>query len=255
MGAFRVGLGLLTVLAFASPAVAQNLQGTWRFRSVAGIENRGTICAAGSVTFNAAGTVIAPSSQQECNAAVPVMPLVGGSLTVGANGSVSGSIDIFDLQGTFLPAGDAFAAVSTVSPDGPSGFGLTVFVKDTATTFAQGDLAATWRVHLIEGGELPTTITEQAVGSIDIGPTGAITGGTLTFFSAEEGQSFSFRQVTGGTATIDAEGVITGTVVTIRPGDDPVTTAFEGLMAPDKKLVAASLRGGGGALESGLAAG
>ena len=47
MVAFRVALGLLTVLVFASPAFAQNLQGTWRFRSVAGIQNRGTICAAG----------------------------------------------------------------------------------------------------------------------------------------------------------------------------------------------------------------
>jgi len=251
--AFRVVLGLLTVLVFASPAFAQNLQGTWRFRSAAGIENRGTICAAGSVTFNAAGAVIAPSTLQECNAAVPVTPLVGGSLTVGANSSVSGSIDIFDLQGTFLPAGDAFVAVSTVSPDGAVGFGLAVFVKDTATTFAQGDLAGTWRVHLIDGGELPAAITERAFGSIVIGPTGAITGGTLTFFSAEEGETF--RQVTGGNATINTDGVITGTVLTVRtPGGPPVTTAFNGLMATDKKLVAGSLRVVDGAeVESGLA--
>jgi hypothetical protein len=255
VGAFRVVLGLLTVLVFASPAVAQNLQGTWRFRSVAGIDNQGTICAAGSVTFNAAGAVIAPSNLQECNAAVPGMPLVGGSLTVGANSSVSGSIDIFDLQGTFLPAGDAFVAVSTVNPDGPTSFGLAVFVKDTTTTFAQSDLAATWRVHLIEGGEVPTTITEQAFGSIVIGPTGVITGGTLTFFGAEEGQGFSFRQVTGGNATINVDGVITATVFTIRaPGDDTVVTAFNGLMATDKKLVAGSLRVvDGEQVESGLA--
>ncbi len=253
MVVFRAVLGLLTVLVFASPAFAQSLQGTWRVRSVAGIQNRGTICAAGSVTFNAAGAVIAPSTLQECDPAVPVMPLVGGSLTVGANSSVSGSIDVFDLQGTFLPAGDAFVAVSTVSPDGAVGFGLAVFVKDTATTFAQGDLAGTWRVHLIDGGELPASITERAFGSIVIGPTGAITGGTLAFFSVEEGESL--RQVTGGNATINTDGVITGTVLTIRaPGDTPVTTAFNGLMATDKKLVAGSLRVvDGEAVESGLA--
>ena len=71
MGAFRVVLVLLTVLVFASPAVAQNLQGTWRFRSVAGIDNQGTICAAGSVTFNAAGAVIAPAI---CRNATPPCP-------------------------------------------------------------------------------------------------------------------------------------------------------------------------------------
>lgn len=250
---FRVALSLLTVLVFASPSFAQTLQGTWRFRSVAGIQNQGTICAAGSVTFNAAGDVINPSNLQECNTTMPVMPLVGGSLTVGANSSVSGSIDIFDLQGTFLPAGDAFVAVSTGAPDDAIGFGLAVFVKDTTTTFAQGDLAGTWRVHLIDGGELRTAITEQAFGSIVIGPTGAITGGTLTFFSADEGEGL--RQVTGGNATINTDGVITGTVLTVEaPGDNPVTTAFNGLMATDKKLVAGTLRVADGAeFESGLA--
>lgn len=257
MVAFRVALGLLTVLVFASPAFAQNLQGTWRFRSVAGIQDRGTICAAGSVTFNAAGAVTA-GTLQECNADVPVMPLVGGSLAVGANSSVSGRISVFDLQGTFLPVGDAFVAVSTVTSQlGAVGFGLGVFVKDTATTFAQGDLAGTWRVHLIDGGELPTAITEQAFGSIVIGPTGTITGGTLTFFSAEEGEGFSFRQVTGGRATIDADGVITGSVFTVKQaGDDTVVTNFNGLMATDKKLVAGSLRvADGEEIESGLAPG
>ncbi len=239
MVAFRVALGLLFTLLAAAPALAQDLTGTWRFRSVSGIGERGTICASGSVTFNSSGAVTA-GTLQECDSNVPPTPLVGGRLTVGANGNLSGTIDTLGIEGNFLPAGDAFVAVNDVN-EASVGFGFAVFVKDTATTYAQSNVTGTWRAHLIEGGELPTTITAQAFGSVDVGPTGNLTGGFLTFFSAAEG--FSFRDIVGGNVSIDSEGVMTGTVLTLDEGTNAsTTTVFNGLMATDKKLATGTLR-------------
>ena len=256
MLALRVALGLFTLLVFAAPALAQQdqLTGTWRFRSFAGINARGGICASGSVTFDPLGAVVAAgSSLQECDTAVPPMPLVGGTMIVGPNGALSGTVAGFDLEGNFLPTGDAFVAVSTVNNEGsPIGFGLGVFVRaDTATTFAASDLAGTWRVHLVQGGELPTEISESAFGSIVVEPDGAITSGTLTFFSAEFGASSS--AVVGGRVTVDPDGMISGTIQSREGMATPVSTDFSGLMAPDKKLAAGALRTvDGETIESGL---
>jgi uncharacterized repeat protein (TIGR01451 family) len=248
--AFRVALSALAVVVLAAPALAQDLSGTWRFRSVAGLVNRGTICAAGSVTFNTTGAVTA-GTWQECNEGVAPRSLVGGGVTVGTDRTVSGRIDILGVQGHLLPAGDAFVVLTMANQSSPSGDGLAVFVKDTTAPYVQEDLTGTWRLHVLQGGELPTTLTEQGSGTVVIGPTGAVTGGTLTFFGEHEG--ITTRPIVGGSASIDADGVITGTVLTLQ-GDATVSTAVDGLMAADKRLVAASLRlVDGEMVESGLA--
>jgi hypothetical protein len=159
-GAFRVGLGLLTVLAFASPAVAQNLQGTWRFRSVTDIENRGTICAAGSVTFNAAGAVIAPSNQQECNAAVTST-----------------------FAGSFFVQGRAATGVTTITAQAP-GYADVVgtvsarpsgFIINSPGNFTTTTGAANTNIQITSARLNPTTLNWETNQAVPGGATGNVT--------------------------------------------------------------------------------
>ncbi len=241
MGALRVALGLFTLLVVTLPAFAQQdrLTGTWRFRTAAGVMGRGSICGSGNVSFNTIGGVTG-GHLNECNPAIPPATLSGGQVTVDASGNLSGTVDIYGFQGNFLPAGDAFVTVSTVNQSNPTGFGFGVFVKDAATAFSQNDLIGTWRVMLLQGGELPTQISENGFGTIIVTTGGLVTGGAITLFSDEFGSSLT--TIRDGQLLVDAEGRIGGTLTTEDGTPFPSAANFSGLMATDKKFVAGEVR-------------
>ncbi len=240
LGALRVVLGLFTLLVVTLPAFAQQdrLTGTWRFRTDAGILGRGSICAGGNVSFNNTG-VVTGGHLNECDPQIATTSVSGGRVTVDASGNLAGTVGTFGLQGNFLPAGDAFVAVNTVNPSNPTGFGFGVFVKDTATAFTQDDLIGTWRVMLLQGGELPNRISENGFGSIVVTAGGIVTGGAILLNPQLTG---STTLITSGSILLDAEGRLGGTIFTEDGGFYPSSVIFSGLMASDKKLVAGGVR-------------
>jgi uncharacterized repeat protein (TIGR01451 family) len=237
----RVALSLLALLTVASPALAQEITGTWRYRNVTAISNNGTFCGGGTATFSSTGVVTSGTFQDCDTTGLPVT--ITGIVSNDHNGHVTGRVGLYDINASFLPDGNTMVAVTQLIGDA-TGVGYAVFIRDTTTTFAQADLGGTWRLHLIDGGELPNTITEDGFGTIDIAANGTITGGFLTIFGEAEG--FTFRSIVGGNVSVSSEGVLSGTVLSqltpTPPAPTTIVNTFSGLMGNGKKFAAGTIR-------------
>ena len=182
LGALRVVLGLFTLLVVTLPAFAQQdrLTGTWRFRTDAGILGRGSICAGGNVSFNNTG-VVTGGHLNECDPRIATTSVSGGRVTVDANGNLAGTVGTVGLQGNFLPAGDAF--VAHPQPVEPDRLRLRRLRQGHGAAFSQNDLIGTWRVMLLQGGELPNRVSENGFGAVVVTAGGVVTGGAISMFS------------------------------------------------------------------------
>ena len=224
---------LTVIVAGAIPGFAQDFAFTAVNKTISlgatnpGLNNRGVtgaLCASGLVNFGATGADFIRGNFSTCDG-FPSVGTVGG-LTVESDGDAFGDFVGDSFDGTLLPGGGGFIAVTNFNASVVGGVGLTAVIHPGTTTFSQGDLTGTWRVKSLRGEVFPGTTTEGAFGSLAVQSNGVFaTGQSLTLFP-----SFVSQPILGGNLHMDSpDGTMAATDAypCVNKG-----TSTEGLLPP-----------------------
>jgi Calx-beta domain len=239
-------LVIVLVLA-AAPAAGLDFDFSPGSRVTFGVTNAdpaGGQCAAGSLQFArptvvaGTGTVTTIVRGRDISCFGIDYEIAGGKLVFSDSGSVKGTIghDAAHQEtifGQVLSTGHGFVAVDSLGLNTsiPQGFGLTVFIESTETTFAQDDLTGNWRVVAMTADQYPGTATESISGSIVFDPDGGVTGAFASF-------GLNAETIIAGNVTVSSDGQIGGFVETTDGETTRSTLVPVIIMAPDKRFVA-----------------
>src|SRR5439155_11505085 len=185
-----------------------DLAGTWHVYSLMSATTPGQTggWAYGTLTSDNNGII---SSGTFTNSHETSTTLTGSSFTITPTGLVSGNVTSAGLTrpstGAMTSSKDEIVGVFTVrdATGAQRQFGLTVLVKVTATSFAQTDVAGTWRIYGLGTPQTPGVEPSGVLGKLQIDGSGAV--GTLTDLDGTV-------VVLGGRLTLGTDGLLTGII-------------------------------------------
>jgi len=211
-----------------------DLAGTWRSFRLVSQSNGNSVWVTGVHTLNSSGTVT--SGSLTFSTGSPVNLDAGTAFSLDANGLLTGTdsnnsgATTRAYQGTMAPTKDRMVAVFTVNP-GAVAFGMAIFVKETATSFATADLGANWRIHALAAPTLPPANEETLwlSGLFPFTSGGIMTDGNGILSDGEGAGPFQ----TSGALSVSANGTFTGTL-SLSDFGSTILFPTQGMLVPGK---------------------
>jgi len=196
-------LTILTTPCFGQGFETSDLEGTWYAYFMEANPMAGTFWVYGSFTVDDDGDITGGTYKTADGTTVNV---TGGQASLDGDGLLTGTIESQGAGTTNIPSGKMDAGktvISFVGADTQNSMGLGIAIKG-GKSFSTDDIEGTWYAYLMETN--PVTGTYWLHATLIVDDEGTLTGGSYT---APDGTTVS---VTGGQASLDADGLLSGTV-------------------------------------------
>jgi Calx-beta domain-containing protein len=225
--------GLAILVRSTAPTFSTiDLTGSWRMAMLVTpqVPSNFATWSFGLLDIGTAGTVIGGAIGLADGS---VDDITGGSLSMAADGNITGSVTSLAgtsaVLGVMIPGNGLIAGVFTQTAEAGVALGMFFLERDPATTsFSPADVAGTWQIHEMHAHADAGNTGSWAEGTIVVNSDGVVTAAT---FLKPDG---TVETALGGAFAIDAglgQGFVAGGI-----GLSSSSVAFLGTMSPSKNL-------------------